>query len=119
MPRARGEPGGGDLRRLPFIVFRKLGKQTADGQAHHPLYQETITLPHLILECDPRQKGRMRLETLIHEALHLAVPALPEKVVSYAARYVARVLWHLQYRADEDWHEEHYGGEDMRKSDLP
>ena len=55
------------------------------------------------------------LETIIHEALHLAVPALPERVVGYASRYIAKILWHLQYRADEDWQEEHYTSEDLRK----
>lgn len=113
MPKARKEPGGYDLRKLPFIIFRKLLRHGAEGMATHQLYAEVKPVPHPILECDPRMKGRMRLETIIHEAMHLAVPAMPEHVVSYASRYIAKVLWHLQYRADEQWHEDHYGVPDQ------
>ena len=51
-----------------------------------------------ILEIDTRLKGRVRLETIIHEALHLACPFMPEIVVLRVARYIAMIVWHLEYR---------------------
>lgn len=108
MPRARQEQGGTDLRKLPFIIFRKLGRNQADGLSSHPVFAEVKPVHHPVLEVDSTLTGLKRLEIIIHEALHIAVPGMPETVVRYAARYVAKVLWHLQYRADEAWHLEHY-----------
>lgn len=108
MPRAREEKGGIDLRKLPFIVFRKLGRKNVHGLAHHPHFAEVTPIPHPVLQCDIRETGVKRLEYILHEALHIAVPGMPEVVVRYTARYLAMVLWHLQYRADENWQNEHY-----------
>jgi len=102
VPRARREPGGYDLRRMPKIVFRKLMRHGADGMANHQLYSETVPVPHPTLEVDVRMLGRHRLETLIHEAMHLAVPAMPEHVVMYAAKFIAKIVWSTGYRADEE-----------------
>jgi hypothetical protein len=107
VPRARTETGGIDLRKLPIIQFRKLGPNY--GLSNHPVFAELTPVDHPTLEVDIRTKGKKRLEIILHEALHIAVPGMPEQVVLYAARYLAKVLWHLQYRADEDWHNEHYG----------
>jgi hypothetical protein len=108
VPRARREPGGYDLRRLPKIVFRKLLRHGAEGMATHQLYSEVQPAPHPILEVDPRMKNRARLETIIHEAMHLAVPAMPEHVVLYAAKYIAKIVWSTGYRADEEAQDRKY-----------
>lgn len=55
-----------------------------------------------ILEVDSRLKGRLRLETIIHEALHLACPWMPEPVVLQTGRYLAMIVWHIGYRDDRE-----------------
>lgn len=47
---------------------------------------------------DARLRGRARLETEIHEALHQLVPDLAEETVSAAGRDLARILYVLGYR---------------------
>lgn len=47
---------------------------------------------------DSRLRGRMRLETEIHEALHQLFPDLAEETVGAAGRDMARILWALGYR---------------------
>ncbi len=47
---------------------------------------------------DDRLRGRARLETEIHEAIHQLFPDLAEETVSGAGRDLARILWSLRYR---------------------
>ena len=47
---------------------------------------------------DERLRGRARLETEIHEAIHQLFPDLAEETVSGAGRDLARILWSLRYR---------------------
>lgn len=108
MPRKLQGPGGIDLRRLPIIRLRKLGRRQAHGLAEHPHFVETERVTHPVIEIDPRRKGRKRLDTILHETLHLAIPGLPEENVKWAATYQALVLWHLGYHADEDAMDENY-----------
>lgn len=49
---------------------------------------------------DARLKGRARLETEIHEAIHQLFPDLAEETVCDAGRDLARILWALGYRRD-------------------
>lgn len=58
--------------------------------------------PHLQRKVliDARLRGRARLETEIHEALHQLFPDLAEETVSGAGRDMARILWSLGYRRD-------------------
>jgi hypothetical protein len=97
-----------DLRKLPHIMFRKMGREDADGQAINQAFSGQSKVAHPIVEVDPRTKNKKRMEIFIHESLHHVFPALPEHEILSAGRYVARVLWHMQYRADDDWQEEHY-----------
>jgi hypothetical protein len=98
-----------DLRKLPHILFRKLGRERADGQAHNQAFSGWgAPVPHPVIEVDPRTHNRERLEMLLHESLHHCFPGFPEKEIKMAGRYLSRVVWHMQYRADEDWQEEHY-----------
>ena len=106
MPSPRQEKGGIDLRKLPHIVFRKLPHDY--GLSDHPLWQELTPLDHPMVELDINTVGRKRLEVAIHESMHIAIPALPESIVTYASRYIARVVWKLGYRADEAWQEKEF-----------
>lgn len=96
-----------DLRMLPEIVFRPLGREHAYGQATQLLHSDASgdkkPVGKPLFEIDTRWTGRKRLDTDIHEALHLACPFMFEDVVGPTARYVAMILWHLGYRLkDED-----------------
>jgi hypothetical protein len=47
-------------------------------------------------------RGRARLETEVHEALHQLFPDLSEETVTNAGRDIARILWSLQYRITQE-----------------
>lgn len=96
--------GSVDMRMLPKIVERPLMRHVADGMATQLLHTEPAEKPpsEPILEIDPRLRGRVRLETIIHEALHLACPWMMEPVVLKVARYIAMIVWHLEYREKGD-----------------
>lgn len=91
-----------DLRRLPRIVERPLMRHSADGMATQLLHTDPNETPPTepLLEVDSRLSGRPRLETVIHEALHLACPWMPEETVAKVGRYVAMIVWHLEYRRE-------------------
>lgn len=110
MPRARQESGGIDLRKLPHIFIYKLWRRRAHGLATHPHFAEVKPVKHPFIEIDIRSKGMRRMELILHESLHLAVPGMPESVVGYAAKYLAKVLWHMNYRSDDEWQNENYAG---------
>lgn len=92
------------MRRLPRIVERPLMRHAADGMATQLLHTEPNEAPprEPILEIDSRLQGRERLETIIHEALHLACPWMMENVVLKVARYIAMIVWHLEYRREAE-----------------
>jgi hypothetical protein len=94
-----------DLRKLPKIVYRPLLKHGAAGMASqllHTEHDEGAPTPDVpLLEVDSRLNGRPKLETEIHEAMHLACPWAPEIVVSQTSRYIAMVIWHLGYRQEK------------------
>lgn len=94
--------GSVDLRKLPLIIERPLLRHVADGMATQLLHTEPNEAPPdcPILELDSRLTGRARLETIIHEALHLACPWMMEPVVLKVARYIAMIVWHLEYRRE-------------------
>jgi hypothetical protein len=50
---------------------------------------------------DSRLRGRPKLETIIHECLHVCCPTASEEHVTESARDIARVLWSLGYREGE------------------
>lgn len=96
--------GSIDMRRLPLIVERPLRRHGADGLATHLLYTEPgeKAPERPVLEIDSGLTGREKLETVLHEALHLSLPALPEAAVLKVGRYLAMVAWHMGYREKED-----------------
>lgn len=71
------------------VVYRKLGKERADGQA----LMESNTI-----EIDPRLKGRRKMEILIHEAIHLLNPEMSESKVLEQGRKIANLLWKQHFR---------------------
>ena len=46
--------------------------------------------------------GRSRLEIEIHEALHACLPQTSEESITETAKDVARILWTLGYRIDDE-----------------
>jgi hypothetical protein len=71
------------------IVERKLGREKALGQAYHGLN---------VIEIDPRQPESERLDTLVHELMHLLEPEWSEERVVDAASWMAAILWRQGYR---------------------
>ena len=86
-----------DLRKMPKVTLRKLGRHQALGMAHIPMDRRLSS--HI--EIDSRLKGREKFETFLHEALHLALPHLSEDEVLKAARFQALVTWSEGYRHRE------------------
>jgi hypothetical protein len=87
-------------------VFRIMGKRVpwrytqlrgqADGWAVIPDPQRPHTKERVLI--NERLTGRARLETEIHEFLHVAYPTHSEEHVTAAARDLARMLHALGYR---------------------
>lgn len=71
------------------VVYRKLGKERADGQA---------LIESNTIEIDPRLKGRRKMEILIHEAIHILNPEMSETKVLEQGRRIANLLWKQHFR---------------------
>ena len=52
------------------------------------------------VEISTRLKGRMRLDTEIHEALHACLPMLDETIIEPVATDITAFLWRIGYRID-------------------
>jgi hypothetical protein len=50
---------------------------------------------------DSRLKNRAKLETVVHEILHVCYPTVSEEHITLSARDLARALWALGYREKE------------------
>jgi len=64
-----------------------------DGFADQPHERD-----RLAIYIDPELFGLAHLDTAVHEAIHAAFHAAPEKLVGVTARDIARFLWRLGYR---------------------
>jgi rhodanese-related sulfurtransferase len=73
------------------VVVAKLGRQRCIGLAIEEDGKQTILV-------DPRQPEKERLNTLIHEAIHLADFEIPESKVIRLANKAAEVVWQQGYR---------------------
>ena len=73
------------------VVFAKLGRQRCIGLAIEEDGKQTIVV-------DPRQPEKEKLNTLIHEAIHLADFDIPEAKVIRLANKAAEVVWKQGYR---------------------
>lgn len=76
-----------------IIIERKLGREKALGQAYQGMN---------VVEIDPRQDERERMDTLIHELLHLMCPKWEEKKVEKRANWLCKHLWRQGYRRMRD-----------------
>jgi hypothetical protein len=73
----------------------------ANGWTYLPDHKSPLKSIRKIL-IDERLTGRLRLEVEIHEAMHALFPQTSEESVTDAAKDVARILWALGYRIDEE-----------------
>jgi hypothetical protein len=79
------------LPRTLKIRDRKLGKEKAHGLAHAPD----------LIEIDPSQNSRERLDTVCHEALHLLLPDESEVRIIALANRMSDLLWRDRWRRVE------------------
>jgi len=70
------------------VKERKLGRESAFGQAHD----------NGLIEIDPRLNPKTYFSTLIHEALHVALPNLSEHQVKKSEKIILDILWSQNYR---------------------
>ena len=75
--------------KAPKVVFRKLGRESAWGQAF--IGEDRV-------EVDPRLGARRSLEVIIHEVCHICHPEMTEKEVDRTGKMIAKVLWSQNYR---------------------
>lgn len=73
------------------IRDRKLGKEKAHGLAHAPD----------LIEVDPTQNSRERLDTVCHEALHLLLPDESKVRIIALANRMSDLLWRDRWRRIE------------------
>lgn len=73
------------------IRDRRLGKEKAHGMAHAPD----------LIEVDPSQNSRERLDTVCHEALHLLLPDESEVRIIALANRMSDLLWRDRWRRIE------------------
>lgn len=86
------------IGRLKWLLrFTRLRGQAA-GWAYLPDPKKP-RMPRKIL-VDNRLTGKARLETIIHEVLHVCYPTVSEEHITESARDLARVLWTLRYREE-------------------
>jgi hypothetical protein len=81
--------------KLPKVIKlreRKLGREAAHGLAHHG---------ESLIEIDPTQNSRERLDTVLHEALHLLHPKEPEVRIRALANRLSDLLWRDRWRRIE------------------
>lgn len=71
----------------------KLGREDAFGICDDPPYKKTVKI-----RIDPRQNGLGKLDTLVHELVHLFDPDMKETTVRKIATYLAKGLWKNGYR---------------------
>ena len=79
----------GKLPRAIKMVERKLGREKNWGQAFHD--DNTI-------EVDPTQPEHERLDTIIHECIHLLFPTMSEMRVRGVSRRISKILWRDKWR---------------------
>ena len=82
-------------KKVITLVERKLGREGAHGQAVN------FDTDNPIIELSPDLHGRDRLTVLVHEAMHVAFPAMSERQVIRAGKVISAILWADNYRRVE------------------
>lgn len=77
------------------VVFVTANIGTGTAGVAFPDAERSITI-------DGRQRGKEKLDTFIHEALHIAFPDEDEKEIAEGANFVAEVLWKAGYRRNSE-----------------
>lgn len=91
-------------RKYPKLVEKKLQGQLSakERKAGYFLYGLSDNAPRGIIELDPRQSERDRLDTIAHECLHQIEGLLPEKInhdlIFKAGEMISQVLWRDGWR---------------------
>ena len=75
----------------PRTVFRKLGRERADGVATDEGRKKYI-------EIDSRLKGRRLMWTFAHERMHFLFPDMPENEIDEKSEIIIDYLWKHGYR---------------------
>ena len=73
------------LPRVIRLTEKKLGRELAVGQVEYG------TIPHVMV--DPRQVSSERLDTVIHEVVHVIFPDMEEDLVIKVSNRLASVVW--------------------------
>ena len=76
----------------PKVQDRKLGREGADGLCWQGCG---------LIEIDPRQSAKSRLDTLIHEMLHHYNNDWTEEHISKVATDMCHIIWANRYRRIE------------------
>jgi hypothetical protein len=76
-------------RKSTKVIWRKLGKEKAWGQA---------TIGENLIEIDPRLGAKRQLEVLCHEQGHLTFPEKGEAEIDRLGKDMANLLWSQNYR---------------------
>lgn len=77
------------LPRKIKVRERNLGREKCDGLA----WQDDA-----LVEIDPRQTEQDRLDTLLHESLHILIPKLNEMQVRGLSKRLAPLIWEDGWR---------------------
>lgn len=84
IPKRQPNPMPHQTSRNIKLRERKLGREKADGQA----WQDSG-----LIEIDPRQSEQERLDTIVHETLHVLLPDFQEGSVREFSKQIAEVIW--------------------------
>jgi len=75
------------------ITYRDLGKTVNEYNINGECYDTDESI-----DISKSLKGKLRLDTEIHEALHACFPMIDERIVNTSATDITRFLWKLGYR---------------------
>lgn len=91
-------------RKYPKLVEKKLQSQLSakERKAGYFLYGLSEGATDGVIELDPRQSERERLDTLVHECIHQIEGLLPNEInhdlIFKAGEVVSQVLWRDGWR---------------------
>jgi len=79
-------------KKVPKVIYRKLGKEKCWGLAEHdPRFPR--------IEIDPRLGAKRALETLCHEQLHISLGLeVSESKIDRIGKEICETLWRQNYR---------------------